>query len=128
MRCPHCGADDNGRILESRSWHDFRSRRRICKSCGKRYTTYETPVNPNTKQKRRRYYLTFTDADKTRHELEIVRAEEKQELAKLEELEGNQLPNIVRLRAAKRNYVATVQGIRRGLEDELGNQTDEGQD
>lgn len=43
MRCPHCQKDNN-RVVESRSAHGgkWTRRRRVCDSCGKRFTTYET--------------------------------------------------------------------------------------
>ena len=42
MRCPYCGKDDT-RVIDSRPVEDNNSirRRRICDSCGKRFTTYE---------------------------------------------------------------------------------------
>lgn len=42
MKCPYCGLD-NTRVVDSRPADDNNSirRRRICDSCGKRFTTYE---------------------------------------------------------------------------------------
>ena len=42
MRCPFCG-EDNTRVVDSRPVEDTNSirRRRMCESCGKRFTTYE---------------------------------------------------------------------------------------
>ena len=42
MKCPYCG-QDNTRVVDSRPADDNCStrRRRICDSCGKRFTTYE---------------------------------------------------------------------------------------
>ncbi len=42
MRCPYCGKEDN-RVIDSRPVEDNNSirRRRICDSCGRRFTTYE---------------------------------------------------------------------------------------
>lgn len=42
MKCPFCGKDDT-RVIDSRPADDNASirRRRICDSCGKRFTTYE---------------------------------------------------------------------------------------
>ena len=42
MRCPYCRADDD-RVVDSRPAEGGCAirRRRVCKSCGKRYTTYE---------------------------------------------------------------------------------------
>lgn len=42
MKCPFCGANDNG-VLDSRETEDGRSirRRRKCASCSRRFTTYE---------------------------------------------------------------------------------------
>ena len=42
MRCPYCGKDDT-RVIDSRPVEDNNSirRRRICDSCGRRFTTYE---------------------------------------------------------------------------------------
>ena len=42
MKCPYCSSDDT-KVIDSRPADDGRSirRRRVCDSCGKRYTTYE---------------------------------------------------------------------------------------
>ena len=42
MKCPFCGLD-NSRVIDSRPADDNTSirRRRVCDSCGKRFTTYE---------------------------------------------------------------------------------------
>ena len=42
MKCPYCGKDDT-RVVDSRPTDDNTSirRRRVCDSCGKRFTTYE---------------------------------------------------------------------------------------
>ena len=42
MRCPYCKADDD-RVIDSRASADGFAirRRRACRSCGRRYTTYE---------------------------------------------------------------------------------------
>ena len=43
MRCPYCRAD-NDKVIDSRAHQDGFSirRRRLCQSCRRRYTTYET--------------------------------------------------------------------------------------
>jgi transcriptional repressor NrdR len=42
VRCPYCNQDDD-RVIDSRATDDGTAirRRRVCNSCGKRYTTYE---------------------------------------------------------------------------------------
>jgi transcriptional repressor NrdR len=42
MKCPYCGHDDD-RVLDSREVNEGRAirRRRACRSCERRYTTYE---------------------------------------------------------------------------------------
>jgi transcriptional repressor NrdR len=42
MRCPYCKADDD-RVIDSRTSADGFAirRRRVCRACGRRYTTYE---------------------------------------------------------------------------------------
>lgn len=42
MKCPYCGNDDT-RVIDSRPAEDGNSirRRRLCDTCGKRFTTYE---------------------------------------------------------------------------------------
>ncbi len=42
MKCPFCG-DENTKVIDSRPADDNSSirRRRVCDSCGKRFTTYE---------------------------------------------------------------------------------------
>jgi transcriptional repressor NrdR len=43
MKCPYCGHDDDA-VLDSRPLHDGEAikRRRECKHCGRRFTTFET--------------------------------------------------------------------------------------
>ena len=43
MKCPYCQADDENRVVDSRSSRegDAIRRRRECEKCGKRFTTYE---------------------------------------------------------------------------------------
>lgn len=47
MQCPYCGFIDQ-KVLESRSARegDAIRRRRECLSCGRRFTTFETPERP----------------------------------------------------------------------------------
>ena len=40
MRCPYCGYDDSN-VLDSRPHEEKIRRRRECKNCGRRFTTYE---------------------------------------------------------------------------------------
>ena len=40
--CPYCGKLSNGKIVDTRQTFGGRRRRRICESCGKRFTTIET--------------------------------------------------------------------------------------
>lgn len=40
MKCPHCGASDS-RVVDTRTSGDGIRRRRHCKKCRKRFTTYE---------------------------------------------------------------------------------------
>ena len=40
MKCPHCGHTQS-RVIDTRSAGDGIRRRRLCKQCGKRFTTYE---------------------------------------------------------------------------------------
>lgn len=46
MRCPYCN-QDNTKVIDSRPVEDTNSirRRRMCESCGKRFTTYEKVEN-----------------------------------------------------------------------------------
>lgn len=43
MKCPYCGRDDDA-VLDSRPLHEGEviKRRRECKQCGRRFTTFET--------------------------------------------------------------------------------------
>lgn len=43
MKCPYCQADDESKVVDSRSnrENDKIRRRRECENCGKRFTTYE---------------------------------------------------------------------------------------
>lgn len=46
ISCPDCGSETS--VIESRSTKDSRRRRRQCKACGRRFTTYEVshPLEP----------------------------------------------------------------------------------
>lgn len=73
MKCPFCSVD-NTRVLDSRPADDNTSirRRRVCDSCGKRFTTYEkaetTPLIVIKKDKNREQY------DRSKIEAGILRA------------------------------------------------------
>lgn len=45
MRCPYCGSDKL-KVTDKRSSQETIRRRRECKSCKKRFTTYETISSP----------------------------------------------------------------------------------
>ncbi len=40
MKCPHCGHDET-RVIDTRDSGDGIRRRRVCKQCQRRFTTYE---------------------------------------------------------------------------------------
>ena len=45
MRCPHCQSDRESKVIDTT--HDSRGgirRRRECKKCGQRFSTYERPI------------------------------------------------------------------------------------
>ena len=73
MKCPYCSAD-NDKVIDSRPADDNSSirRRRVCISCGKRFTTYEKvetiPVVVIKKDRTREQY------DRTKIEAGIMRA------------------------------------------------------
>lgn len=41
MKCPKCKTDQDHRVLQTRTVDDVIKRRRECKWCGYRFTTYE---------------------------------------------------------------------------------------
>ena len=45
MRCPYCQYEDS-RVIDSRPSEDKKRRRRECRKCGKRFTTYEIVEQP----------------------------------------------------------------------------------
>ena len=61
MRCPFCN-QDNSKVVDSRPVDDTNSirRRRMCESCGKRFTTYEKvetiPLSVTKKDQTREQY------------------------------------------------------------------------
>ena len=73
MKCPYCGLD-NTRVVDSRPADENNSirRRRVCDSCGKRFTTYEKvetiPVVVIKKDRTREQY------DRRKIEAGIMRA------------------------------------------------------
>ncbi|MCD7750589.1 MAG: transcriptional regulator NrdR [Lachnospiraceae bacterium] len=73
MRCPFCG-QDNTRVVDSRPVEESNSirRRRVCESCGRRFTTYEKvetfPVMVIKKDQTREVY------DRSKLEQGILRA------------------------------------------------------
>lgn len=45
MRCPYCQYEDS-KVIDSRPSEDKKRRRRECRKCGKRFTTYEIVEKP----------------------------------------------------------------------------------
>ncbi len=45
MKCPFCGYEDS-KVIDSRPSEDKKRRRRECRSCGRRFTTYEIVEKP----------------------------------------------------------------------------------
>jgi transcriptional repressor NrdR len=45
MKCPFCGHEDS-KVIDSRPIEDGKRRRRECRQCKKRFTTYETVETP----------------------------------------------------------------------------------
>jgi transcriptional repressor NrdR len=43
MKCPYCGASET-RVIDTRDARDAIRRRRVCKGCSQRFTTYERAV------------------------------------------------------------------------------------
>lgn len=73
MKCPKCGCVDD-RVVDSRGCREGAAirRRRVCESCGYRFTTYEEVVKDETRvQKRDGSYEPF---DRTKVEVAIRRA------------------------------------------------------
>ena len=73
MRCPFCN-QDNSKVVDSRPVEDTNSirRRRMCESCGKRFTTYEKvetiPLSVIKKDQTREQY------DRSKIEAGVLRA------------------------------------------------------
>ena len=73
MRCPFCN-QDNSKVVDSRPVDDTNSirRRRMCESCGKRFTTYEKvetiPLSVIKKDQTREQY------DRSKIEAGVLRA------------------------------------------------------
>lgn len=73
MKCPFCG-QDNTRVVDSRPVEDTNSirRRRLCDSCGRRFTTYEKvetiPLSVIKKDQNREQY------DRSKIQAGILRA------------------------------------------------------
>lgn len=46
MRCPHCQADNDSHVIDSRdcTGKQARRRRHLCNECKGRFTTYEIPA------------------------------------------------------------------------------------
>lgn len=52
MKCPYCGKEDDFKVIDKRSSLDNYRRRRECKNCKKRFTTYEAVMRiPNRMKK-----------------------------------------------------------------------------
>jgi transcriptional repressor NrdR len=43
MKCPYCGSSAS-RVIDTRDARDAIRRRRVCKDCGQRFTTYERAI------------------------------------------------------------------------------------
>ena len=65
MRCPYCGLDDD-RVIDSRSAEegDAVRRRRACRACGQRFSTYERVEQPVLRVRKRSGDLELFDRDK----------------------------------------------------------------
>lgn len=78
MKCPYCGNVDS-EVVETRDGEDSLRRRRECKRCGKRYTTYERIENVDLvvikKDGRREKF------DREKLKRSIVRATEKRSIS-----------------------------------------------
>lgn len=87
MKCPFCN-QDNTRVVDSRPVEDTNSirRRRLCDSCGKRFTTYEKietiPLNVIKKDQTREQY------DRSKIQAGVLRACYKRPISieKIEEM------------------------------------------
>lgn len=53
MKCPQCGAPEDNKVIESRPLFsmNINKRRRECKYCGHRFTTYELIATEQDKKK-----------------------------------------------------------------------------
>ncbi len=65
MRCPYCGLDED-RVIDSRSAEDGGAvrRRRACRACGQRFSTYERVEQPVLRVRKRSGDLELFDRDK----------------------------------------------------------------
>ena len=41
IACPYCGTENKTRVTDKRNTSDYIRRRRMCKICGKKFSTYE---------------------------------------------------------------------------------------
>ena len=75
MRCPYCSADGD-RVVDSRAAEDGAAvrRRRACRSCGQRFSTFERVEQPALVVRKRDTRLEPFDRDKVRAGIEKATA------------------------------------------------------
>jgi transcriptional repressor NrdR len=105
MKCPYCGQDDDA-VLDSRPLHDGEAikRRRECKHCGRRFTTFETIEEL---------------------QLTVVKKPDREGLARRETFDRGKLLRSLRVACQKRNISEeTLQEIADDIERTLTNRLD----
>ena len=61
MKCPNCGiVDHSNRVVDSRAWKHTVRRRRECKNCNHRWTTYEATEEEFLTDRTGKKYLPWT--------------------------------------------------------------------
>ncbi len=121
MKCHYCEEGET-RVVDTRERKDKIKRRRECKNCGKRFTTYETVESINTKVEKDRGDIEKFKEDKIRaglkkavqktpvtsDDIEEIVEEVKAQIKQKEKVSSKHIGDIVKSELRSRNKVAYI--------------------
>lgn len=121
MKCIYC-EDGSTRVVDTRESDRRVRRRRECKSCGERFTTYEEVRSLDLKVQKRSGGVEAFDEQKVRHgvqlavkntpvsdpEVDEIVETVREELRGLKEVESKEIGKLIKSELKKRNEVAYI--------------------
>ncbi len=121
MKCHYCEQGET-RVVDTRERQEKIKRRRECKNCGKRFTTYETVESIDTKVEKQGGDIEKFDEDKIRsglkkavqktpvtsEDIEKIIEKVKSQIKQKEKVSSKQIGEIVKKELRSRNKVAYI--------------------